>query len=650
MSSSSEKYNKDTYIGYVKMKKGGMKIIQGDKDNKIISVRNKILGHLDQVLSGGKRLKEKNIKKYFKALGGKYIRNNICSSGNNSNCKGGRNISINGAHKLLKLISKKNLPINDALQTFKGSAPELYEKLENKIKGGYKLINYDSDSSHSSHSSHSSRGGITQEEGSSRRRAKEEAERKYPITSMSIDERLAQGKSYDDYYVSNEDFIATEAKRVIDEMRSKVGTEMYINSISLEWIGILSAMIKSDSVKQRTNGWYNLAHLLNAQERSIKDYYTYVNPNLKNENLYHIITQLSKDYLCNGGDLPEPSRKDPSYTFYKNKQDIITSIRYIRNQEKEIDLLPKNELVYNPFPSKRDTNDLNKMERLAKCSSNGGYDDRDYYNTRGGLTPAEEESREKAKIASQSVYVNTWKMANERASLNKSSTEFYVMGEDNDSFCSESQLVFDELSSTILGGSTQVYSYSIASEWFAMISAMINSKLNIPIQKKKAWDYLGRILERISNAVNDYWYHVDPKRQNENLYQIVTELSKNYMCNNGSYLKTPGEDFIISKAKESVIKAIRIMQSKDKFIDDNDKKLYKNELILNPFPLKTQANEFNAALKLAKCSPKGGYDRDYYDNRGGYDDRDYYDNMYGGNFYNQIRISNLRQEILNIKI
>jgi hypothetical protein len=143
MSSSSEKYNKDTYIGYIRMKKGGMKIISGDKDDKIISVRNKILGHLDQVISGGKRLKEKNIKKYFKALGGKYIRNDICSSGNNSNCKGGKNVSIDGAHKLLKLISKKNLPIDNALEIFKSSAPKLYEKLENKIKGGYKSINYD---------------------------------------------------------------------------------------------------------------------------------------------------------------------------------------------------------------------------------------------------------------------------------------------------------------------------------------------------------------------------------------------------------------------------------------------------------------------------------------------------------------------------
>ena len=150
MSSTSKKYNKDTYIGFLKMKKGGMKIIPGNKDEKIIATRNKILEHLESVLSGGKRLKEKNIKKYFKALGGKYIRNDMCISGDNSNCKGGKNISVVGAHKLLKLISKKNLPLDTALETFKGSAPELYEKLENKIKGGYKAVSYDSDSSKSS--------------------------------------------------------------------------------------------------------------------------------------------------------------------------------------------------------------------------------------------------------------------------------------------------------------------------------------------------------------------------------------------------------------------------------------------------------------------------------------------------------------------
>jgi len=131
------------YIGNLKEKNGGIKIIPGHLDNKILSKRDKILYHLDKVLSGGKRLKEKNIKKYFQALGGKYIRNDMCISGDNSHCKDGRSVSIGGAHKLLKLITKKKLNVNDSLKTFKGSAPQLYEKLESKIKGGYKSIGYD---------------------------------------------------------------------------------------------------------------------------------------------------------------------------------------------------------------------------------------------------------------------------------------------------------------------------------------------------------------------------------------------------------------------------------------------------------------------------------------------------------------------------
>jgi hypothetical protein len=142
--------NKKTYIGYVKVKDGDIKIIPGEKDNRIIHKRNKILNHLNAVLSGGKRLKEENIKKYFSALGGKYERNNICSSGNKSNCKGGKNVSVEGAHKLLKLISKKNLPVDSALNVFRGSAPKLYEKLETKIKGGYNAIMYDSNDGNNS--------------------------------------------------------------------------------------------------------------------------------------------------------------------------------------------------------------------------------------------------------------------------------------------------------------------------------------------------------------------------------------------------------------------------------------------------------------------------------------------------------------------
>ena len=38
-------YNKDTYIGYLKLKNGGMKVIPGDLDNQIIQKRNNILSN-----------------------------------------------------------------------------------------------------------------------------------------------------------------------------------------------------------------------------------------------------------------------------------------------------------------------------------------------------------------------------------------------------------------------------------------------------------------------------------------------------------------------------------------------------------------------------------------------------------------------------
>jgi len=125
---SETKYNKNTYIGYLKVKRGGMKIIPGDIDTTINNKRTKIINHLKKVLSGGKSLKEKNIKKYFKALGGKYIRGGMVGSNED------KNSSIRNADKLLKLSAKQNLPIQKILDYFKGSAPTLYKKLESKIK------------------------------------------------------------------------------------------------------------------------------------------------------------------------------------------------------------------------------------------------------------------------------------------------------------------------------------------------------------------------------------------------------------------------------------------------------------------------------------------------------------------------------------
>ena len=120
-------YNKDTYIGFLKIKKGGMKVIPGEMDDLIITKRNNILSKLQKVLTGGDKLKEKNIEKYFKALGGKYIRNDMCISGDRSKCKKGKSISMGGAKRLMELASQKYTP--ELLGTkFKGAAPVLYEK------------------------------------------------------------------------------------------------------------------------------------------------------------------------------------------------------------------------------------------------------------------------------------------------------------------------------------------------------------------------------------------------------------------------------------------------------------------------------------------------------------------------------------------
>jgi len=125
-------FNKDTYIGFLKMKNGGIKVIPGELDDKIIAKRNNILDKLENVLSGGDKLREKNIEKYFKALGGKYIRNDMCLSGNTEGCKKGKQQSLGGAIKLIELGTYRYTP--ELLEyKFKGAAPVLYEKYKNTV-------------------------------------------------------------------------------------------------------------------------------------------------------------------------------------------------------------------------------------------------------------------------------------------------------------------------------------------------------------------------------------------------------------------------------------------------------------------------------------------------------------------------------------
>jgi hypothetical protein len=127
------KYDTSTYIGYLKIKNDAMKIIPGKIDNKIIKNRDNILNHLNNVLSGGKELKEKNIETYFRALGGKYIRNDMCLSGNNDKCQSGKKVSMVGAQRLIEVVNNKY----DIDDKFKVNAPVLYSRIyNNKIKKG----------------------------------------------------------------------------------------------------------------------------------------------------------------------------------------------------------------------------------------------------------------------------------------------------------------------------------------------------------------------------------------------------------------------------------------------------------------------------------------------------------------------------------
>jgi hypothetical protein len=135
MSNTEPIYDKNTYIGYLKLMNGGMRIIPGDIDTKIINNRDKILEHLHLVFSGGKKLKEKNLEKYFKALGGKYMRQKLDKS---NKIEGGSHKVLYDTNKLIELSVKKNHNMDKLFNLFKDSAPQLYDKLDRviSISGG----------------------------------------------------------------------------------------------------------------------------------------------------------------------------------------------------------------------------------------------------------------------------------------------------------------------------------------------------------------------------------------------------------------------------------------------------------------------------------------------------------------------------------
>jgi hypothetical protein len=123
-------YNDSTYIGFLKIKDGGVKVVQGGEDNKIIKSRDYVL----KELSGGLKkntLPLTRFPEYFSALEGKYVRNVMCGSGS-SGCV--------EARKRVKKITEQTIKggmkqYGDKVKNvFEINAPILYKKLKHNFK------------------------------------------------------------------------------------------------------------------------------------------------------------------------------------------------------------------------------------------------------------------------------------------------------------------------------------------------------------------------------------------------------------------------------------------------------------------------------------------------------------------------------------
>jgi hypothetical protein len=134
-------YNKNTYIGHLKIKKGGMKIIRDHHDKLIGKERNLVLQHLHSSLTGGK-LDINNIQLYYKALEGGFIRALMCPAHTSKqNCELANKHHEMAAYKLSKNALKGGN--FHTLKTFKTNAPKLYQHL--KGDGKIKRLKYKRD-------------------------------------------------------------------------------------------------------------------------------------------------------------------------------------------------------------------------------------------------------------------------------------------------------------------------------------------------------------------------------------------------------------------------------------------------------------------------------------------------------------------------
>ena len=125
---SKSVYDKDTYIGHLKIKKGGMKIIGGTEDDNINQNREKVLDHLNDTLDNKINIDPNNIPNYYKALEGTYVRSLICPDDNDEDCQNKVDYAVKHGYKLSKLLAKKlKIKSKDYL---KENAPKLYQQIK----------------------------------------------------------------------------------------------------------------------------------------------------------------------------------------------------------------------------------------------------------------------------------------------------------------------------------------------------------------------------------------------------------------------------------------------------------------------------------------------------------------------------------------
>ncbi len=123
-------YDNNTYIGHLKIKRGGFKIEEGEINDEIQKERKFILRNLRRIINDDLDFDEKDAMIIFKALEGEFVNNMICNG--DTVCKKIKRKVKRMALKFVKRALKDNK--NYIIEKFEEIAPKLYEYLEKKIK------------------------------------------------------------------------------------------------------------------------------------------------------------------------------------------------------------------------------------------------------------------------------------------------------------------------------------------------------------------------------------------------------------------------------------------------------------------------------------------------------------------------------------